>query len=994
MRGDKKKGACYAPVVASLSKTSSNTSPSFAQRLAALELASRLATLAATCPDPVARYAAAYFAADGARALRRALCVRGDSMDDAAAGVSPAAVAALVAADAAAAHAATSGRWSSAAWSGGGLTGSGCAPLDDEDDTATSAGGGGGAAHNPPWSKSPTRRRSGGGGRALWRSLQASLKINPSCSGGGGGGDGSPDTATTATGKALRSRPSAWPAAASRRRLIRTASTAGGGAGDDDLASSPTPLPPPPALPGACAARAAAVLAAAAPARSEPVAWLWLLVEAHAAAVGAGAVPVAGPPPPGAAAATAARLLASASLSSWPGGGGGGIAAAALAHSTTTATAAQVDATAPLQYLARVCRRLAPEEGWLRLTAAALAPALAVLREGGGGESGTSLPPPVERALAAVAPRAMGAAEDAVRRYRTLRSGRRDNAATLGAGARLLALVTSGGGGEVEGGRTGPAATTGFGEVLAGLLAEGAAARYASLARSTTGSANPAAQAASDGGPPPLSTAQLADLMEGLATDLADDEEVYGPSLAAWPGLDLPAVSARAFLGCLRKDVTASLAAAPSASASAPRAAVAAAALHARASRHAPGAADAALRPGGHPAFAQAVDAWLGGVAAKLCAASGRLLAAEGWDGGGGIGGAGGSRSLVDFFIACCAVAEGEAALARADVAHAASLERALAGAVRTHAAALAGIAQGGGGSGLPRVSGPAAAVARVRAAAAAARRGSGTGPAPADDPLTTPPRPALGAAADLRALGARTADLAAALRSAIPRAWWGTLVGAAEEGGTPACLGDSFRGVRLDADAALARLCAGVGGAAAVGLRKEVSAALDAETAAAAAAGPGGRSGRSSTTTTATTAADAAAAAAQRALRSRVRGWAAATASALGGSGDGQRVGRRVGLAAWATLADGLRSRALGGAGPAPAGGPLASGGAAVVPALMIPPTLAPRAAAALRVLASLEAAFLVDGAFGLDGGDVPAAASRARRDFGDALAVAGWKR
>jgi len=653
-----------------------------------------------------------------------------------------------------------------------------------------------------------------------------------------------------------------------------------------------------------------------------------------------------------------------------------------------------VDATAPLQYLARVAARLAPEEGWLRLATAALEPALAALRSGGGDPAAASLPPVVERALAAVAPRAMAAAEEAVQRARSLRSGRADNAATLGAAARLLATVTSGGG-----------ADGGFGEVLGGLVAEGATAWYASLAsgsgRQASGAGSAGAPSAPAAGAPPLTAAGLADLMTALATDLADDAEVYGPALACW-GVDVPSVTARAFMACLKRDVAsfcgAQLPGRGAALSAAPRAAVAAAALHARAARHAPAAADAALRPGGVPSFARVVDAWLVGVEARLIAASGRLLpSGEGSADDPAPGSSSGSRPLLDFFTALCSVSEGGAGLARADPIHAASLERSLAAAVRAHAAGLERLAEGacggggGGGGGLPRgqaggSGGAAAAVARVKAAV---RRGSGTGggPAPPFDPLGAPPRAALAALADLRALGARTADLGATLRCAVPRSWWGAPV--SDAGGGGPCLGDAFRGVRVEVEATLARLCAGVGGSAAAALRREVAAALDAETAAAAAAGPGGRGrGRAAASVSASSPpspAEAAAAAAQRALRGRVRAWAAALAAGVGCP----RVARRVGLEAWAALATGLRSRALG--GPATPATPQGSLGSAASP-LALPPTLAPRAAAALRVLASLEAAFLVECAAGLDGADVPGAAARARRDFGDVLDGAGW--
>lgn len=904
----------------------------------------------------------------------------GDSCDAAA---SPAAAAALAASDAAAAVAAaattTSGRWSDVAWSASAGTGSLCVlggPGDDEDDTATSSGAA--AAAGPAWSRSPTRGRDGGdGGRAtLWRSLQASLKLSsgaPPLSAGGG----SPD-------KGLR-RPGGG-GGSSRRRLggggglIRSGSMAAAA-----VAESPQPPDAAPAHPAALAARAAAVLALAAPARAEPVAWLWLLVEANAAAVAAGAVAVPGGSAPGGpGAAAAARVLASASLSSWPAGGLAAAAAAAAA-APPSSSSPTVDSTAPLLYLARVARRLAPEEGWLRLTAAALGPALAALRVAGDATTTTTaaatpLPPSAERALAAVAPRAMAMAEDAVRRHRSLRSGRRDNAATLAAAARLLALLSACG---PNGDGDSSSSSSGLGEVLAGLVAEGMAARYAALAAATGAASGGGGGGGAEGrSTPSACAAGLADLMDGLATDLADDAEVYGPALAAWAGLDLPAVTARAALACLKKDVAAfrALPLTPAVGGAAPRAAVAAAALHARAARHAPAAADAALFPGGQPAFRPAVEAWLGGVAAKLAAASARLLAAEEWSGGGG----GPSRSLVDFFSALCAVAEGEAALARSHRSHAGALESTLAGAVSTHAAGLAAVAESALGGRPPggRVSGgsgPAAAVARVKAAAAAARRGGPTGASSTlADPLAPPPR-LLGALADLRACGACTADVGSALRSAVPRAWWGEAWDADDGCGGSAVLGDALRAVRAECDARLARLCADAGRAAAAALRKEVAAALDAETAAAAAAEPSAASSAARPTGPLGPA-DAAAAAAQRALRSRVRGWGAAACGG-GGRGHDARVCARVGLEAWSALADGLQGRALGGVPPPSGTGPLGKGAAAV------PPTLLPRAVGGLRVLASLEAAFLIDSPFGLAGTDVPPAAAKARRAFTDTL-------
>lgn len=655
----------------------------------------------------------------------------------------------------------------------------------------------------------------------------------------GPGGGGSPvkaaallDTASSrprGDGSPLR-RPSPVKAASSAggaglRSALKALSSRRARRPDADGDSIPAALSPPrqprPPSPPAAAAAAAALAAAAPATRGEPLAWLWLL----------------------------ARLADAAGPSA--------------------------DPTPGVAFLARAAKRVTPDAAWLAAAEAALAPALACLRA-----DGARPPPPgLERALAVAAPRAMAAAEDAVRGRHGAGGSRAARADAVAAAGALLSTLT---------GAAGDAALE---AVVAGLAADGAAARYRALASAAAGGAS-----------------GLAEVAAAAAGDVRDDAETLAAGLPPAAAAALPREAGRVYCARLTADVAAFLARKPAVDAGHVRLVVATHALAAAARPHAPGPARTLAGGGGAPPpFAAPVAAWLAGAGAKLAAWPARALAADG-PLPHPAGGARFRASLGDLFAALLALADDWASLAAAHPAYAASLEGALATGVAAHAAAL-----------------DAAASASLAPRSAAARLAVRARP---HEPLAPV---ALASMSDLREMGKRVDGLAATLRSAVPVNWWGAAPRGAAPPADPSrppasptramALGDALRVAKADAGRRLDALIEAAAAALAPALRTPLARAVDAAAAAVAA--------DAATATDAATASGEAAALLETAARS-----ALSVVAALADP----RVTRAVTRSLWGLLAGAACTRALAGAAPGarvPGLAHRAAGGAATLAAL-----------------------------------------------------------
>ena len=584
------------------------------------------------------------------------------------------------------------------------------------------------------------------------------------------------------------------------------------------------------------------------------------------------------PPNPAAAAAAAAALAAAAPATR------GDVAPAewtGLLVGLTAAAGPGADPTPPVAYLARACKRMFGGDAATALDVAteALAPALALLRRGGA----SMLPPPgLERALATAAPAAVAAAETAVRDRHAPGLGWRARRGATAAALRLLSVVL---------------ATDGVGVacVAAGLAADGADARYSSLAAAAGGGAAGLAAVAD------AAAVDVAADTETLAAATRGDDDDSTPPAAA--SLALAREAARVYCVRLKADIGALLSSAPRRAVDGGfiKLVVATHALASASTPHAPSAARS-LAGGDAPPFAPAVCAWLDGAASKLARWPARALAADGDAGLPPVGASAADddddarpppprcrASLVDLCAALLALADDCAPLAAAHPLYAASLERALAAAVSALAAALDAAAT----TALApprRTAGRAAAAARLGAAARAAAAGL---------PAGTPPRGCLAALSDLRELRPRVDGLAATLRAALPPGWWGGRSGPG--------LGAALRVARADAARRYEAAVAAAAAAAAVPLRAPLSRAADAA-ATAAAAPPADRAAAASTaadaadaltTSLADTLTAVAAGADARVARALARGvWSELAAAATAPLGGGSAVGDTTGLA------------------------------------------------------------------------------------------------